>query len=124
MRTLKELVTDGRRLLGRMGLEEQRLHEELLIMVQRHKISRLAREAFDMGIRQDEGPIWFGDEAWKTDLWKRQWEWQKAYREGENVRAAFGDRDTNPYHEDKLPFTSRMMELDLAWKTGYDGEEL
>jgi hypothetical protein len=124
MTKLNKLVRATRAEFEKIGLSGDRLHYELLIVVQRHKIAILARKAFDDGVPLEEGTVWFDDEQWKTDFWRRQWEWQKAYREGEEARASFADRDSNPYQQEKLPFTSRMIELSLLWNKGFDGDEL
>ena len=110
--------------LKELGLNGERLEREVLKIREHHVVARLAQEAFEQGIPQDQGPVWFDGEEWKTFFWQRQWEWQRAYREGEKTRSEFGGRDENPYHQELPPFTSRLMELELSWNFGFDGKAL
>ncbi len=121
---MKEIVEEIRRNLQEIGLSGERLEQEILIICGRQEVMMVAREAFKQGVPQDQGPVWFADEVWKTDFWKRQWEWQKAYQEGEDVRSRFGSRDENPYLQESLPFTSRLIELEYLWNMGFDGKIL
>src|SRR3989344_9601359 len=71
----------------KQGIVGERLERMLSEIKERHEVASRAHQAYDDGIPQDEGPVWFDEEGWKTDFWQRQWECRKAYCEGEETRA-------------------------------------
>ena len=123
-RDFKTFISSAREHLKKHGLARHRFKELLTTSGKRFVVAELARDAYDSGIPLEQGPVWFGDEEWKTEFWKRQWEWQKAYHEGEKARADFEGRESNPYRQIFLPFTSRLIELETCWNRGFNGDEL
>ncbi len=124
LKELKEKVKVFFTGLLKMGMKREQASEMLRAMVSHSVIAIQARDAYDAGVPVDQGPVWFGDDAWKTDFWVRQWEWQKAYREGEDTRARFGSCYENPYYQEKPPFNTRLLELGYLWGMGFSGKVL
>jgi hypothetical protein len=123
MHTLREVVLFVNKTLISHGFEGAELKREIARVAKRKVVSDMATSAFDKEIPIDQGPVWFGDEAWKTDFWRRQWQHRKAYVEGETHRTAFGDRDNNPYRQSGIPMVTAQIDFELAWSRGFDGEE-
>lgn len=57
MTKLSDLIKRTRVEFEKIGLSGDRLHSELLIVVQRHRIAVWARKAFDDKVPLEEGPV-------------------------------------------------------------------
>lgn len=123
MKTLQEKVLAIRALLKGAEIPEEQIETIIRTIRREYPITLLAREAYDHGFPEHEGPVWFGRERWKTDFWKRQWRLWKAYREGESARTSLQSRDSNPYHVETKKLSMREIELEATWILGFKGEE-
>lgn len=85
----------------------------------------MAVRAFKIGIPRHEGPVWFGNDSWKTEFWRVQWDVCKAYYEGEEARICGKRRGQNPYWVNPdLPISSRQLILGISWSKGFNGKSL
>ena len=123
MKNLAEKIADVRQLLKSTGLPRGQIQETVNTIRREYPITLLARKAYDDGCPEHEGPVWFDKASWKTEFWKKQWRLWQAYREGENARTQFQDKESNPYHENPLKFKMEKLELEASWNLGFRGED-
>ena len=124
MGDLKRRLAKTGKLLRQPGMSKERLYRGLLHFARRMVIEKMASKAFDKGIPLDQGPVWFDEEAWKTDYWWESWLKRMAYCEGQRARARFESIDANPYHQQNVPFSSLNLKLELAWRCGFKSTDL
>lgn len=122
MAKLKRMIRGIVRRLLRAGLDSKRITRLIPNLTVERLITLQAREAFDRGIPMDQGPVWDGLEAWKTDFWVRQWRLQQAFRQGQEARERFLDVDANPHKKARPPFSTIGLALDFAWRAGFEGK--
>lgn len=125
MRTIEDLKSKIRmwqNFIGDLGDTPERSRQEVANTAKLFVVQWLADKAFFAEVPRDQGPVWFGSEEWKTEVWQSRWDFCKAYVEGEKVRGDFGSREENPHTEDDPPFSMRKMELEAAWYLGFENK--